>query len=113
MSELETRLLPVAAPAGLRLDLILAGLARRAGAIASLLALVVAWEAAARSGVVTPFLLPPLSAVLARVWEGAASGELAVNLGLTLYRALGGVAIAGALGVLLGILMTRRPLIRW
>jgi taurine transport system permease protein len=113
MSELETRLLPVAAPAGFRLDLILAALARRAGAIASLLALVVAWEAAARSGVVTPFLLPPLSAVLARVWEDAASGELAVNLGLTLYRALAGFAIAGALGVLLGILMTRRPLIRW
>ena len=113
MSELETRLLPVAAPAGFRLDLIVAGLARRAGAIASLLALVVAWEAAARSGVVTPFLLPPLSAVLARVWEDASSGELAVNLGLTLYRALAGFAIAGILGVLLGILMTRRPLIRW
>ena len=113
MSELETRLLPAAAPAGFRLDLIAAGLARRAGAIASLLALVVAWEAAARSGAVTPFLLPPLSAVLARVWEDASSGELAVNLGLTLYRALAGFAIAGILGVLLGILMTRRPLIRW
>src|SRR5438067_2139685 len=113
MSELETRLLPVAAPAGFRLDLIVAGLARRAGAIASLLALVVAWEAAARSGVVTPFLLPSLSAVLVRVWEDASSGELAVNLGLTLYRALTGFAIAGAAGVALGILMTRRPLIRW
>jgi ABC-type nitrate/sulfonate/bicarbonate transport system permease component len=113
MSELETRLLPVAAPAGFRPDLIVAGLARRAGAIASLLALVVAWEAAARSGAVTPFLLPPLSAVLARVWEDASSGELAVNLGLTLYRALAGFAIAGVFGVLLGILMTRRPLIRW
>lgn len=113
MSELETRLLPAAAPVGFRPDLIIAGLARRAGAIASLLALVVAWEAAARSGVVTPFLLPPLSAVLARVWEDASSGELAVNLGLTLYRALAGFAIAGILGVLLGILMTRRPLIRW
>src|SRR5438477_4580797 len=113
MSNLETRLLPATAPAGLRLDLIVAGLARRAGAIASLLALVVAWEAAARSGVVTPFLLPSLSAVVARVGEDDASGELAVNLGLTLYRALVGFAIAGILGVLLGILMTRRPLIRW
>src|SRR3954447_14818786 len=112
MSELETRLLPVAAPAGFRLDLIVAGLARRAGAIASLLALVVAWEAAARSGVVTPFLLPSLSAVLVRVWEDASSGELVVNLGLTLYRALAGFAIAGLGGVLLGILMARRPLIR-
>jgi ABC-type nitrate/sulfonate/bicarbonate transport system permease component len=114
MTDLDTRALPAAvAPAGFRLDLILAALARRAGAIASLLALVVAWEAASRSGMVTPFLLPPLSAVLARVWEDAASGELALNLGLTLYRALAGFAIAGVLGVVLGILMTRRPLFRW
>jgi ABC-type nitrate/sulfonate/bicarbonate transport system permease component len=114
MTDLDTRALPAAAaPAGFRLDLILAALARRAGAIASLLTLVVAWEAVSRSGVVTPFLLPPLSAVLVRVWEDAASGELALNLGLTLYRALAGFAIAGVLGVVLGILMTRRPLFRW
>lgn len=115
MSELETRLLQPAAatPASFRLDLFIAGLARRAGAIASLLALVGAWEAASRAGMVTPFLLPPLSAVLARVWEDALSGDLWVNLGLTLYRALAGFGIAGGLGVVLGIMMTRRPLIRW
>jgi ABC-type nitrate/sulfonate/bicarbonate transport system permease component len=113
MSELGNRLLPAAVPDGFRPELFLAALARRGGAIASLLALVVAWEVAARSGVVTPFLLPPLSAVLARVGEDGMSGDLAVNLGLTLYRALAGFAIAGSAGVLLGILMTRRPLIRW
>jgi ABC-type nitrate/sulfonate/bicarbonate transport system permease component len=115
MSELETRLLPtaVATSASFRLDLVAAALARRAGAIASLLALVVAWEAASRAGLVTPFLLPSLSAVLERVWEDALSGELWVNLGLTLYRALAGFGIAGVLGIVLGILMTRRPLIRW
>ena len=113
MSELDTRALPAAAPAGLRVELALATLAQRAGAIVSLLALVVAWEIAARSGIVTPFLLPPLSAVLARVGDDAMSGELAVNLGLTLYRALAGFAIAGSVGIILGILMTRRPLIRW
>ena len=114
MSELETPLLPTAvAPAGLRLDLAIAGLARRAGAIASLLALLVGWEAASRAGIVTPFLLPPLSAVLARVWADALSGDLWLNLGQTLYRALAGFGIAGGLGIVLGILMTRRPLIRW
>src|SRR5947199_4120977 len=113
MSELDSPLLARPTPLGFRLDELPAWLGRRAGAIGSLIVLVVAWEAAARSGVVTPFLLPPLSAVLARVWEDASSGELAVNLGLTLYRALAGFAIAGILGVLLGILMTRRPLIRW
>jgi ABC-type nitrate/sulfonate/bicarbonate transport system permease component len=113
MSELGNRLLPAAVPDGFRPELFFAALARRGGAIASLLALVVAWEVASRRGVVTPFLLPPLSAVLARVGEDGMSGDLAVNLGLTLYRALMGFAIAGSAGVLLGILMTRRPLIRW
>src|SRR5437868_6012282 len=106
MTELDTPLLAKAAPIGFRLDAAAAALGRRAGAIGSLLVLVVAWEAAARSGIVTPFLLPPLSAVLARVGEDAASGELALNLGLTLYRSLMGFAIAGAAGVAIGILMT-------
>ena len=113
MSELETPLLAHPAGAGIRLDLAAAAVARRAGAIVPLLALVVAWETASRSGVVTNFLLPPLSAVLARVGEDALSGELAINLGLTLYRSLAGFAIAGVAGVVLGILMTRRPLFRW
>jgi ABC-type nitrate/sulfonate/bicarbonate transport system permease component len=41
------------------------------------------------------------------------SGELAINLGLTLYRALTGFAIAAAAGIAIGILMSRRPLLRW
>ena len=51
--------------------------------------------------------------MLERVWQDAISGELAVNLRLTLFRSLVGFAIAGAGGVVLGILMTRRRLIRW
>jgi ABC-type nitrate/sulfonate/bicarbonate transport system permease component len=113
MSELDTPILARPAEPALRLDAVAGWLARRAGAIGSLVVLLVAWEAAARSGVVTPFLLPPLSAVLARVGEDAASGDLALNLGMTLYRALTGFAIAGVCGVLIGILMTRRPWVRW
>src|SRR5437763_5876305 len=41
------------------------------------------------------------------------SGELALNLGQTLYRAIAGFAIAGAAGVVIGILMTRRRWVRW
>ena len=113
MTELGTPILAPRAAPWLRFDGLAAALGRRAAAIASLLVLLVAWEAAARSGVVTPFLLPPLSAVLARVGSDAMSGELALNLGMTLYRALAGFAIAGVAGVVLGILMARRPWVRW
>jgi len=116
MSEIETRLgVPaLAAPArGARLNLAAAITGRWAGAIIPLLALVFAWESASRSGIVTPFLLPPISAVLGRVWEDAVSGELAVNLGKTLFRSLVGFAIAGVGGVALGILMARRRWVRW
>ncbi len=113
MTELNTSVVARPIGTGLRLDLAAAAVGRRAGAIVPLLVLVVGWEAASRSGIVTPFLLPPISAVLARVWQDALSGELAVNLGLTLFRSLVGFAIAGAGGVVLGILMTRQRLIRW
>ncbi len=111
MSELDTPLRP--AVPGFRFDVIAAWIARRAGAIGSLVVLLVAWETSARSGIVTNFLLPPLSTVLGRVTEDAMSGELTINLGLTLYRAVVGFAIAGAAGVALGIVMTRRPWVRW
>jgi ABC-type nitrate/sulfonate/bicarbonate transport system permease component len=113
MSELDTPLLARPIGTGIRFDLAAAAVGRQAGAIVPLVVLVVAWEAVSRSGIVTPFLLPPISAVVARVGQDALSGELAVNLGLTLFRSLVGFAIAGAGGVVLGILMTRQRLIRW
>jgi ABC-type nitrate/sulfonate/bicarbonate transport system permease component len=97
----------------LRLDAAAVWIAHRAGAIGSLVLLLLAWETAARAGIVTPFLLPPLSVVLGRVYEDIVTGELAVNLGLTLYRAVTGFVIAGVAGVALGIVMTRRPWVRW
>jgi ABC-type nitrate/sulfonate/bicarbonate transport system permease component len=90
-----------------------AATARRVGSLLPLIALVVGWEALSRSGIVSTFLLPPLSAVLQRVWDDALSGELTVNLGMTLYRALAGFAIAAVGGVALGILMTRNRFVRW
>jgi len=99
--------------AGIRLDLLAAAMARRVGSVLPLIALVLAWEAVSRGGVVSTFLLPPLSAVLERVWDDALSGDLATNLGLTLYRALAGFVIAAAGGVVLGVVMTRSRFIRW
>jgi ABC-type nitrate/sulfonate/bicarbonate transport system permease component len=79
----------------------------------SIIALAIAWELLARSGVVTPFQLPTLSSVLERIWINASTGDLFINLGVTLYRALAGFAIAAVLGVLLGMAMTRVPIVRW
>jgi ABC-type nitrate/sulfonate/bicarbonate transport system permease component len=78
-----------------------------------IVALLVAWEGLARSGVVTAFQLPPLSVVLKTIADNALSGDLFVQLGLTLYRTLAGFAIAGGLGVVLGILIARSAAIRW
>lgn len=113
MAELDTTLPARPDAAGLRLDIAAAWLGRRAGAVGSLVLVLVGWEVAARAGVVSTFLLPPLSVVLGRVFDDAISGDLAINLGLTLYRAVVGFVIAGAAGVAIGITMTRRPWVRW
>jgi ABC-type nitrate/sulfonate/bicarbonate transport system permease component len=75
--------------------------------------LALAWEAVAASGAVTAFQLPRLSAVLARIWTDAATGDLVLNTALTLYRALVGFAIAAVVGVILGMAMSRNLAVRW
>jgi ABC-type nitrate/sulfonate/bicarbonate transport system permease component len=87
----------------------LSGMAR-AG---SVVALLLAWELLARTGVLTPFQLPALSAVLERIWSDGASGDLFINLSLTLYRALAGFFIAAAGGIVLGMAMSRSTVARW
>ena len=80
---------------------------------APIVMLALAWEALAASGAVTPFQLPRLSAVLARIWTDAVAGDLALNTALTLYRALVGFAIAAFAGVVLGMAMSRNVAVRW
>ena len=75
--------------------------------------LALGWEALAASGAVTPFQLPRLSAVLARIWSDAVAGDLLLNTALTLYRALAGFAIAALAGVALGMAMARNAAVRW
>ncbi|WP_406856450.1 ABC transporter permease [Alsobacter sp. KACC 23698] len=77
------------------------------------LALLALWETATRLKLAHPFLLPPLSDVLARLWSDAASGAVFVDLGLTLYRALLGFGAAAAIAVPLGVLMARSAALRW
>jgi ABC-type nitrate/sulfonate/bicarbonate transport system permease component len=83
------------------------------GRWSSLILLFVVWEITARSGSVTTFMLPSLTLVADRIWIDATEGDLLLNLGLTLYRSLLGFAIAGAGGILLGVLIARSRGINW
>jgi ABC-type nitrate/sulfonate/bicarbonate transport system permease component len=79
----------------------------------SLLALAVAWEAAARSGAFTPYMLPALSAVLERIWHDLLSGDLLINTGETLYRAAVGFAIGAVGGIAIGMAICRNRIADW
>ena len=79
----------------------------------SVVVLLAAWEALARSHIYTPFQLPALSAVLERIWHDARSGDLAINTALTLYRALVGFAISAIGGVVIGMAMSRNVVANW
>ena len=78
-----------------------------------ILGLLVTWEAASRFGLATPFALPSFSSCIERIWHDAGTGELAINVGLTLYRTFVGFVIAAAIGVLLGVGTARHRLTRW
>jgi ABC-type nitrate/sulfonate/bicarbonate transport system permease component len=91
----------------------LRGLGRGIKGGLTLILILAAWEGFARAGIVSAFLLPPLSVVLERVWDDAVSGDLAINLAQTLYRMAVGFAISAVLGVVLGILIARSRATRW
>lgn len=81
--------------------------------IFSILVMLIAWELFARSGKVTPFMLPRFSTVLEYIYKDAVSGDLWLNLGLTLYRALTGFTIATVAGVTLAMVMSRSKIAHW
>lgn len=92
----------------------LAGVSLRAlAASGSVIALLVGWEALASSGAVSAFLLPRFTVVAVRIVEDTLSGVLPVQLGLTLWRALAGFALAGVIGVAIGVMMARNKAAAW
>ncbi len=77
------------------------------------LALLALWEGCGRLDLLPSYLIAP-SAIVASTWELAASGELALHTGVTLYRALAGFAIGCVCGVFLGLLAgVSRPVERF
>jgi ABC-type nitrate/sulfonate/bicarbonate transport system permease component len=81
--------------------------------VGSVLALLVAWEALARSGTFTAFVLPSLTSVIERIVADAQSGELFINMSLTIYRAMAGFLISMVGGILIGVLMSRNVIANW
>lgn len=70
-----------------------------------ILILALAWEAATRSGLVSPAVLPPLDRVFSAWWGLLMSGDLAPNAAVSLARGAAGFGLAILCGVTLGVLM--------
>jgi len=79
-----------------------ARLAERGLGLAIFLAL---WEALPRLGIVSDAYLSPPSAVIESIFQLAAKGELWKHVAASLQRSLGGLSLAVAAGVVLGLLM--------
>jgi ABC-type nitrate/sulfonate/bicarbonate transport system permease component len=73
--------------------------------IGVLVLLALLWEAAGRWGWVHKVLLPPASAILRTFFEVIASGEIPEHLGVSLWRAGLGYALAALFAVALGVAM--------
>ena len=69
--------------------------------------ILIAWEAAARSGLWSPLLFPSLLSIASELGGLLSSGDFLLEAWITLERALGGFVLAAACGVLLGIVMGR------
>jgi ABC-type nitrate/sulfonate/bicarbonate transport system permease component len=92
-----------------RLDVVFRG----GAGVFSVLVVLLAWELFARSGRVTPFMLPAFSAVVERIYSDALSGDLWTNLEQTMFRAMVGFVIAMTGGITLGALMSRNRVVHW
>ncbi len=73
-------------------------------------AALVAWQLAARSGLWSPLLLPPLVNIAQEFVQFVSRADRLLETWTTLYRALGGFALAAIAGVAVGLLMGRSAL---
>jgi ABC-type nitrate/sulfonate/bicarbonate transport system permease component len=77
----------------------------RASGVLLLLLLLCLWEASARFGIVQSLNWPPFTIVLASLYTGIVSGEIAPVIVSTLWRMAQGYAIGCAVGVSVGFLI--------
>lgn len=67
-------------------------------------AILVAWELASRSGLLSARILPEPAAVAAAFWRLLRSGELAHHVAVSTVRSFSALALGGGLGLVLGLL---------
>ena len=70
-----------------------------------------AWEIAARSGLWSPLLFPPLASIARELGVFLLGTEGLMQAWISLYRALGGFALAALAGVVIGMLMGRSAIV--
>ncbi|MFL9898649.1 aliphatic sulfonate ABC transporter permease SsuC [Paraburkholderia fungorum] len=85
----------------------LVGLLRRIGAHLAPwlapLAILLAWEFAARSGILSTRVLPEPLAVVKAAWSLIQSGEMWTDVKVSTWRAVSGFAVGGSIGLVLGL----------
>ncbi|MFM0201460.1 aliphatic sulfonate ABC transporter permease SsuC [Paraburkholderia fungorum] len=83
------------------------GLLRRIGAHLAPwlapLAILLAWEFAARSGILSTRVLPEPLAVVKAAWSLIQSGEMWADVKVSTWRAVSGFAVGGSIGLVLGL----------
>ena len=79
----------------------------------SLLLVLALWEVVGQLGLIHYNFLPPLSDILALFWRLTVEGVMIDHAVATVRRAIGGLAIAVALGVPIGVLTARNRLFNW
>ncbi len=63
------------------------------------------WQLAVQLDLVDRAFLPSVDATVSALWDMTRNGEIAVNLLVSIYRALGGLVIGSVVGVALGLAM--------
>ena len=71
--------------------------------VAGAAGVILAWEAVARSGAVSPLVFPPPSAALVGSLQRMSPGEVGAHVGASLLRIAWGFGLGAGLGVLLGV----------
>lgn len=69
------------------------------------------WEMVSRAGVVNTQLFPPPTAIAAAVWDWLQSGQLALDLAMSLSRVIIGFVAGTAAGIAIGVLTARFALV--